>query len=105
VDALQAGEVARGDYVQTALQFIVGFVVIPIGLILASNFKGLATRHIKTASALVRPATGRLRRGEAEASTVRRIAFLVRLDRAVGVLLVVIGIVLLVAAVSAAFSR
>jgi hypothetical protein len=91
--------------VRTALQFMVGVVAIPIGLILAGNFKGAATRHIQAASALVRPVSGRLRGGETEASIDRRIAFFVRLDRAMGVLLVAIGIVLLVTAAPAVFGR
>lgn len=82
------------------LQVIVPLVVVLVGVILAADFKKAATRHVEMASGLVRPVSGRLRRNETDEAARRRLAFFVRMDRALGALFVLVGIMMLGTALS-----
>ncbi|GAA0744052.1 hypothetical protein GCM10010199_71970 [Dactylosporangium roseum] len=82
---------------QAAIMFGFGLLFVVVGLALATDFRGITTKHIALASNLVRPISP-LRKGRTEQDLQQRQFLLVVLERLLGCMFVLAGSGLVVAA-------
>ncbi|GAA2600629.1 hypothetical protein GCM10010399_34300 [Dactylosporangium fulvum] len=87
---------------QAAAFFGVGLLLVLLGLILATDFRGITTKHIALSSNLVGPISP-FRRGRTEDDLRQRQFLFVVLERLLGCLFVLMGAGLVVAAVISLF--
>ncbi len=70
---------------------VIGLVVSAVGLALATNVKGIVTKHVRLSSRWVAPVSP-LRRGVSAERLARRESDMVRIERMLGVLLLLFGL-------------
>lgn len=81
-----------------AFDILLGVFVILMGLALAADYRGIATKHIEMSSRTVRPVSLSRRIPWEDDRLVRRRARFVILDRILGVLMILAGAAVLITA-------
>ncbi|WP_433538065.1 hypothetical protein ACQPZK_10245 [Micromonospora sp. CA-249363] len=79
------------------ISIVLGLLLVTIGLVLALDYRGVATKHIALAMSAVHPLTPSRKLEWQDERLVERRRRFVLLDRLVGVLIVPAGLVMLVA--------